>query len=70
MMQGPLVPAWFAQPSRPGWVTWSTQSALPEWFDESKERIYVLDGGVFFPWSCLYHATPFGNIERRRVSEC
>ncbi len=39
MMRGPLVPSWFAQSSRPGWVTWSTQSALPEWFDESKERI-------------------------------
>ena len=68
MMQGPLVPSWFAQSSRPGWVTWSTQSALPEWFDEGKDRLYVTDGGVFFPWSPLYTGASFGNIARRRAT--
>ncbi len=69
MMQGPLVPAWFAQTSRPAWVAWCAQSALPEWFDEGKHRLYVIDGGVFFPWSPLYQGTSIGNIERRRARE-
>ncbi len=70
MIQGPLTPAWFAQASRPGWVAWSAQSALPEWFDDEKDKLYVIEGGLFFPWSPLYQKTSFGNIERRRVSEC
>ena len=70
MMQGPLVPSWFAQASRPGWIAWAAQSALPELFDEGKQRIYVTEGGIFFPWSRLYQGASFGNIERRRVSEC
>ena len=64
-MQGPLVPAWFAQASRPAWVAWSAQCALPEWFDDEKDKLYVTEGGVFFPWSPFCQAASFGNIDRR-----
>jgi len=70
MMEGPVVPAWFAQASRPAWIAWAAQSAFPELFDETKDRLYVTDGGVFFAWSRLCQGASFGNIERRRVREC